>query len=421
MISGSQELRMSTIQRKITIPDDELTSTLAVVSRLQQQVIEPLKNRFVNKDEVIDLIALIAVCGENLLIFGPPGTAKSQLVASFAAALQGRYFEYLLTRFTEPNEIFGPVDIRKLREGTVVTNIEGMLPSAEIAFLDEVFNANSAILNSLLTILNERVFRRGREAHKLDLFAVFSASNSLPDDQALRALFDRYLLRVRCEAVAEESMGSLLDAGWKLEVERLQNGATIAPPAVTIVELKQLARTVSKISLAPVRDAYIELIHRIRHAGIDVSDRRAVKLLKMVAGSALISGRMETHLSDLWVLRYIWDNEDQIEMLDQIVTSAIEASLKDTEKATQTGVHPRAYNRTVIRLQDLQAEANRVQKLLQTDGNTELGRTFCKERLARIVDHMAWLPAGVDHASVQMLKQTTEKIELLLQGLERSA
>lgn len=108
-------------------------------------------------------------------------------------------------------------------------------------------------------------------------------------------------------------------------------------------------------------------------------------------------------------------------MLTQIVTSAIEASLKDSEKAAPAGVHPRAYNRTVIRIQDLMAEANRVQKLLQTDGHTELGRTFCKERLARIVDHMAWLPATADHASVQMLKQSTEKIDLLLQGLERSA
>ncbi|HTL52154.1 MAG TPA: AAA family ATPase [Planctomycetota bacterium] len=413
---------MSTIQRKITIPDNELTPTLGVVSKLQQQVVEPLKQAFVNKEEVIDLIALTAVCGENLLIFGPPGTAKSQLVASFSAALQGRYFEYLLTRFTEPNEIFGPVDIRKLREGSVVTNIEGMLPSAEIAFLDEVFNANSAILNSLLTILNERMFRRGRETHKLDLFAVFAASNALPDDTALRALFDRFLLRVRCEAVPEESMGSLLDAGWKLEVDRLQGGSIPAAP-VSVVELKQLARAVGKVNLAPARDAYIELVHRIRHAGVELSDRRAVKLLKMVAGSALLSGRTDTHLSDLWVLRYIWDNEDQIELLDQIVTSAIEGSLKDAGAAGGGGaaVHPRAYNRSVIRIQDLLAEANRVQKLVQTDGNTELGRTFCKERLARIIDHMAWLPSNADHASVQMLKQTAEKIELLLKNLERSA
>ncbi|MGH7143022.1 MAG: AAA family ATPase [Planctomycetota bacterium] len=411
---------MSSIQRKVNIPEAELTGTLAIVSRLQQQVVEPLKESFVNKEEVIDLIALTAVCGENLLIFGPPGTAKSQLVAGFAAAVQGRYFEYLLTRFTEPNEIFGPVDIRKLRDGVVVTNVEGMLPSAEIAFLDEVFNANSAILNSLLTILNERVFRRGRETHKLDLFAVFSASNSLPEDTALQALFDRFLLRVRCDSVPEESMGSLLDAGWKLEIDRLAGGSAPAF-AVTVAELKQLARTVGKVSLAPARDAYIELIHRIRHAGVDVSDRRAVKLLKMVAGSALMSGRMDVHLSDLWVLRYIWDNEDQIEMIDQIVSSAIEPALKDVKQAEAAGVHPRAFNRTVIRIQDLLAEANRVQKLIQSDGGTELGRTFCRERLARIVDHMAWLPANADHASVQMLKQTTDKIELMLASAERPA
>ena len=129
------------------------------------------------------------MAGEHLFLHGPPGTAKSALVRQFAQGLHGQYFEYMLTRFSEPNEIFGPVDIARLREGQVITVTTGMLPEAEFAFLDELFNANSAILNNLLTVLNERVYRRGLETHRLPLVSLFSASNHLPEDEALRALF----------------------------------------------------------------------------------------------------------------------------------------------------------------------------------------------------------------------------------------
>ena len=156
--------------------------TDSVVGRLRREVIEPLKARFVERDEVIDLIALAAVAGEHLFLFGPPGTAKSALIRQFAAGVQGRYFEYMLTRFSEPNEVFGPVDIVRLRQGVVATVTSGMLPEAEFAFLDELFNANSAILNNLLTVLNERVYRRGAETHRLPLISLFAASNHLPED-----------------------------------------------------------------------------------------------------------------------------------------------------------------------------------------------------------------------------------------------
>jgi MoxR-like ATPase len=139
------------------------------VARLRREVIDVLKQRFVGRDEVIDLIALAVVAGEHLFLLGPPGTAKSALIRQFASLVEGRYFEYMLTRFSEPNEIFGPIDLVRLREGTVATVTSGMLPEAEFVFLDELFNANSAILNNLLTVLNERVYRRGAETHSLPL------------------------------------------------------------------------------------------------------------------------------------------------------------------------------------------------------------------------------------------------------------
>src|SRR5450756_2382155 len=164
-----------------------------ITTRLKAEVLDPMKRDFVHKDEVIDLLGVCLVGGENLFILGPPGTAKSALVHQLAARMEGRTFDYLLTRFTEPNELFGPFDIRKLREGELLTNTEGMLPEASLVFLDELLNANSAILNSLLVALNERVFRRGKETRPLAALMFVGASNHLPEDDALNALFDRFL------------------------------------------------------------------------------------------------------------------------------------------------------------------------------------------------------------------------------------
>src|SRR6266702_7978993 len=197
----------------------------AIAARLSAEVLEPMKKDFVGKDEIIDLLGLCLVGAENLFILGPPGTAKPALVHQLAASLEGHTFDYLLTRFTEPNELFGPFDIRRLREGELVTNTEGMLPEAALIFLDELFNANSAILNGLLTVLNERVFRRGRETRSLPTLMVVGASNRLPEDDALGALFDRFLLRVPCDNVQPEELPDVLVAGWKLDVEREQRVA----------------------------------------------------------------------------------------------------------------------------------------------------------------------------------------------------
>ena len=184
------------------------------MSRLRTEVIEPLKRRFVGRDEVIDLIALAVTAGEHLFLHGPPGTAKSALIRQFASAVRGHYFEYLLTRFSEPNEVFGPIDLVRLREGTVATVTTGMLPEGEFVFLDELFNANSAILNNLLTVLNERTYRRGAEVHRLPLLSLFAASNHLPEDDALRALFDRFLLR--CHVDNLTTRGDAAAAGRRL-------------------------------------------------------------------------------------------------------------------------------------------------------------------------------------------------------------
>ncbi|HAM70551.1 MAG TPA: ATPase [Verrucomicrobiales bacterium] len=300
-----------------------MTAGLSMTARLVSEVLEPMRRDFVGKDEVIDLLGISLVAGENLFILGPPGTAKSALVQNLAARLEGRTFDYLLTRFTEPNELFGPFDIRKLREGDLVTNTAGMLPEASLVFLDELLNANSAILNALLVALNERVFRRGKETRPLQALLFVGASNHLPEDDALKALFDRFLLRVHCGNVPGDRLSEVLEAGWRL------GRTTPERSAIRFADLAALQPLVAATDLADIRQPFAELVQRIRHAGIPVSDRRAVKLQRTIAASALLCGRQVARLSDLWVLRHIWDTEEQQEVLDSLVTQAIGRAVPD--------------------------------------------------------------------------------------------
>src|SRR5439155_2509345 len=136
-------------------------------------------------------------------------------------------FEYLLGRFTEPGEIFGPVDFRKLKEGVVETDTTGMLPEAEIAFLDEVFQGSTAILNTLLGILNERRFRRGRTTIECPLRICIGASNALPSDDALAAFADRFLVRVFVEPTADPELEDLLAGGWSLITASEESPASV--------------------------------------------------------------------------------------------------------------------------------------------------------------------------------------------------
>src|SRR5271168_3495141 len=169
------------------LPHETLHTRLTLLAR-------ELQDRFLGKDEVIRLLLIAAIAGEHAVLIGPPGTAKSALVRSFARLMRAQYFEYLLTRFTEPNEIFGPVDINAFRAGRYERRTAGMLPEAEIVFLDEVFKSNSAILNSLLTLLNERRFTSGDRSIACPLLCAFGASNEVPSDETLTAIYDRFIL-----------------------------------------------------------------------------------------------------------------------------------------------------------------------------------------------------------------------------------
>lgn len=348
--------------------------------RLGSEVLEPLKKAYVGKDEIIDLMGVSLAARENLFLYGPPGTAKSALVHSLAARIHGHTFDYLLSRFTEPNELFGPFDIRRLREGDLVTNTEGMLPEADIVFLDELLNANSAILNSLLMALNERIFRRGRETRSIPALFFAGASNHLPEDDALRALFDRFLLRVRCGPVPENQLSLVLSAGWALEKKDADHPATL-----TAGDLREFQKAVRHVDLTPVREAYLDLVIKLRHAGMDISDRRAVRLQRVIAASALLCGRLEGRVSDLWVLRHVWDREEQIEVIESIVATTL------ASRADDPADHPQSKANRAPDPEVLAAGLDDVASRLSENP----GDAAAADELRLLTSRLDWLPTGV--------------------------
>ena len=287
-----------------------------------------VKNELADRDEAVDLIALATLCREHALLLGPPGTAKTFLIERFRRLLDVRCFSYLLTRFTEPAELFGPMDFRSFRDERIYkVNSAGMLPEADIAFLDEVFQGSSAILNSLLTLINERRFYNGGEVVQANLITLLGSSNRIPDDPLLAAFSDRFLLRYRLEYVQDDSVEELLRLGWQNESDRIRpaaNGSsdphTQAPLAgFPLSDLVELQRAVADIDLGPVRGLFTHIVHAFRAEGVCFSDRRAVKAQKTFAAAAMLAGRARAEPSDLAPLIYLWTNPDDEPTIRRIV------------------------------------------------------------------------------------------------------
>jgi MoxR-like ATPase len=319
------------------------------LAELQDEV-EPLRKRinrfreslgrfFVNKQEVIDLMCIAAIAQEPLLLIGPPGTAKSDLVIKFKDALgveQGDYFEYMLTRFTEPSEIIGAIDIKELREGKYIRRKEGKLPTAKLVFLDEIFKSNSAILNILLTIINEKKFYQEGRPEPVPLRVLFAATNEIPEQGELAALKDRFVLKVQSRSVQDDYFTELIDAGLEGEAQKGLNQKPWVEGHATLDDLIKANRYLTLLFARKTpgetrgdeqndRQVYFppavfrefqRLVKTlVREDKIFISDRKLVKLYKLFRVRAwLFSGGVVSH-DDLRLLAYLGESHQEIEHL----------------------------------------------------------------------------------------------------------
>lgn len=288
-----------------------------------QQTIKLITKGLVGRDQLAELIVLAMIAQEHLLVIGPPGTAKSAVVRRMAKAMEGKYFEYLLGRFTEPAELFGAVDLKKLREGLVEIDTQGMLPDADIVFLDEVFLGSTAILNTLLGILNERVFRKGHTQIDCPLKICIGASNSLPDEEMLSAFADRFLIHLFIDGVENHLIEDMLKGGWLSE--RL-----ILDSAISLNKISALSSELNKVQLDEIIPVYAQALRILRQNNIILSDRRAVKTLKLIAAAALVNGRYIVQKKDLWPLIYVLPTRE-IQQQGQVILKEFLAEAQNTE------------------------------------------------------------------------------------------
>jgi MoxR-like ATPase len=297
---------------------------------------------FVDKQMLIDLMVVAAVAQEPLLLVGPPGTAKSDLVIKFRQAMQmpdEDYFEYMLTRFTEPSEVLGPIDINLLRQGRYIRRDRGKLPTARLVFLDEIFKSNSAILNSLLTIINERKFYQDGVPVPVQLRILFAATNEIPEHAELAALKDRFCLKAACRSVQEKYFVELIDAGLDSQTHRDLNQRPWAEGHASLDDFLKAHRYLTflfgKRYPGPEgkeqrdRDLYFkdDLLRELRRLiktlvredNVFVSDRKVIKLYKLLRTRAWVVHGGAVERQDLQLLSYLGETKEEIDLLEEKV------------------------------------------------------------------------------------------------------
>ncbi len=281
-----------------------------------------LEYGLVERETEVRLLLLAACCGEHLLLLGPPGTAKSELGRRLSALCDGGlFFERLLTRFSVPEELFGPLSMRGLENDQYVRQIDGYLPTANVAFVDEIFKANSAILNSLLTILNERLFDNGSERINVPLLCLVGASNELPESEELDALYDRFLLRSSVEQVSAAGLGKLLALKGETAIGARAGGAGEATVVLRPEDFSNIRYEAAENTTVPSN--VIELISDLRtflqekcEPPVYVSDRRLLKAVQLLRVAAYTNGRDEVSEFDTLLLtNVLWQRPSESVMI----------------------------------------------------------------------------------------------------------
>ncbi|MUM65491.1 AAA domain-containing protein [Acidianus infernus] len=296
------------------------------VLELPKKFLEALWSPFVGREEEAKVITLALLSKEHVVLIGEPGTAKSALARRAAELLNAKFFMYLLTKYTEPAELFGALDINALKQGVYKRITKDRLPESEIAFLDEIFNANSAILNALLSLLNERVIYDGYNIIKVPLRTLISASNRVPDEPELEALYDRLLLRHYAKPVGEEMWKNLIESAWELEFTTKWK---VESPLMTIEDLDKIYSYLTEVDLSPVKSKLLKLYAMLEEKGIHLSDRRKGKVLKIISAHALLNGRLKATEEDLIVLKYIAPKEiDDFEKVSALLSEELKTPIK---------------------------------------------------------------------------------------------
>jgi MoxR-like ATPase len=297
-----------------------------------------LNAAFLEREHIVDGLLATLLCKQNAFLLGAPGTGKSDLVRAICNGIEGAdYFGYLLTPTSDPSEIFGPVAVSKLLADEYTRDVHGYLPSCHIAFLDELFRGSSAILNSLLTLLNERTFNNGKDTITTPIQSIISATNSWPEEESLQAFADRFIFRPEVQFLSGKASKSILDQ-WALGIqERPKVGVHL-----TLKELEELQQAVHGVDISEnFLSDYSTLWELLSSNGIVISDRRRVQILKFLKAWTLVQGESQLcadHFHNSLVHMIYRNIEDQKTIREVIETQFPTAAklLSDARRAADT-------------------------------------------------------------------------------------
>ena len=313
-----------------------------------KQLLQEINNGIFEKEQELSLSLLAAIAGESIILLGPPGVAKSMIARRMKAVFrQAHSFEYLMSRFSTPDEIFGPVSISKLKDSDEYERkTEGYLPSADVVFLDEIWKAGPAIQNTLLTAINEKLFRNGEKEIRLPLKLLIAASNELPTQgEGLEALWDRFLIRVECKGIQEaKNFCSMLT-----NTTSDQDIAVSPELQINKEEYERWSKDIDSITLP---EHVLKSINQIRQAiksvavtdsderhDVYVSDRRWKKIARLLRTSAFIHGRSQVALSDLASIYHcLWQEPDERNDLRSIVIHILFSDIISTRSSLRTSL-----------------------------------------------------------------------------------
>lgn len=281
-----------------------------------KEIKDYLNTKFLERKDIVDMLFTCLVARQHMLLIGLAGTGKSAIIRAFNNSIDGsNYFDMLLTKFSTQEEIFGALSLKELEQGIYSRNVKGKLPEANITFLDEIFKANSAILNSLLTIINERVYHNGNNTLKTPLMSVFGGSNEYPEEnEGLEALFDRFLIRFELSYIEEpKNFFALLQNA---------NNYVKEPNKITLKEIEELQEMAENVDIpTEIVNVLVQLREKLSNEGIRPSDRRFVQSLSLLRAYALLNERSEVIVSDINILKNgLWETIDQKAKVVEIVS-----------------------------------------------------------------------------------------------------
>ena len=288
------------------------------------QIFVEMNNLFVERDELIKLMELAIVTGTNLLMLGPPGTAKSAITYELCGRIENaNYFQWMLNKTSDPSEILGPFSVKEMENDKFMRITTGKLPEAHIAFMDEVFKSNAPTLNALLTIMNEHIFYNDGKPVDVPLISMFGASNEPPEDESLDAMYDRFIFRMNVQYIHDAANKKRMHSNYVDNRAGLLN--LVNKTTITLAEVQALQAAAKTVKVPKdIINKFIRLISDLDRQAVHISDRRQNECFKVMQGSAVLAGRNSVTLDDFKSLVYVlWEKEEHIPLIESSILKMV--------------------------------------------------------------------------------------------------